>query len=234
MTEINRRLYPKFNNPRYYGLVKLRKSIEQVLETYIIPNQDSSNKIALDLGCGTMPYKVLFEKHLKKYVGADIPENQSAELKIDLHSGRVDITDSYADYIISTQVLEHVESPTLYLQEAYRLCKNDGHLIISTHGFWMYHPNPNDYWRWTASGLKKTLFDNGWEVEKTVGIFGFAAAALCLLQDAIAIKLPKFLVTPYCFCMQQLIALADKFYTPKGREENAVLYVMVAKKRKSF
>ena len=78
--------------------------------------------------------------------------------------------------------------------------------------------------------LKKQLRDNGWQTECTTGIFGFAAAALCLWQDAISLKLPPFFRTPFCVVMQQIINLVDHFYTPAGRAENATVYVVVARK----
>lgn len=224
----NERLYPRWTNPRYYGLIGLRKAIELMIEKYI---SSTENKIAVDLGCGSMPYRPLFEPKLKSYLGADISLNKSADLLMDINTGKVSVADEVADFIISTQVLEHVISPENYLNEAHRICKENGLMFISTHGFWLYHPDPNDYWRWTASGLRKILNNNGWEVIEIVGLIGFAAAAMSLFQDAIATRLPGFLKKPFGIFMQRVVAFCDSFYTPEGRQENAVLYLVVAKKR---
>lgn len=221
----NERLYPKWHNSRYYGLTKLRKAMADVISTY-----DFSNKIVVDMGCDSMPYKMLFEPIAGKYIGADIPQNKSAEIHIDVKSGHVDMGNGIADWVISTQVLEHVETPDGYLREVHRITREDGLLLISTHGFWPYHPHPQDYWRWTASGLQKLLKDNGWQVELTIGIFGFAAAAIALLQDAISVKLPLLLRVPFCVMMQQIVNVLDACYSPEGRKENAALYVMVARR----
>jgi SAM-dependent methyltransferase len=227
MSELNKdpRLFPKWYSSRYYGLIGLRKAIETVIK-----DKNFRDKIILDYGCGTMPYKSLFEKEVAKYIGADIDYVNSANVIIDRTTGVIDFPDASTDFVISTQVLEHVESPPNYLKEAYRVCKPGGYLILSTHGFWFYHPNPNDYWRWTASGLKKILKDNGWEIERSIGIFGFAAAALALFQDAISANLPKFLKVPFCVLMQQIIYFADSFYSELSRKENAALYLVVAKR----
>lgn len=194
-------------------------------------NIDLSGKQILDYGCGSMPYRYLFVRSDNRYTGADIAENKSAELVIDTENGKVGIADGYADVVISTQVLEHVISPKAYLDEAFRITKPGGTLLLSTHGFWLYHPNPTDFWRWTAAGLKKQLNDSGWEVEQIDGVFGFAAAALALYQDAIAIKLPSWLRTPFCFMMQQFVALTDWFYSKEGRRENAALYLIKARRK---
>ena len=223
--ERNERLYPKWHSSRYFGLVRLRQAIEGIVRKY-----EFKDKIVVDMGCGSMPYKPLFRHVVKKYLGADIPENESAEIHLEPQTSRVELEDGFADYVISTQVLEHVEAPEKYLREAHRICKANGRLVISTHGAWRYHPEPNDYWRWTASGLRKILEDNGWHVEETMGIFGFAASSMALFQDAVSEKLPRFLDLPFCVVMQQFINLLDKWYSAEGRTENATLYVMIARR----
>lgn len=223
----NERLYPRWTNSRYYGLIALRKAIEYVIQKYI-PVDDK--KIAIDLGCGSMPYKPLFTQSLKQYLGADIALNKSANLLLNADTGVVDVESKYADYIISTQVLEHVVSPEKYLTEAHRICKDEGILFLSTHGFWLYHPDPTDYWRWTAAGLEKILKDNQWEPIEKIGLLGFAAAATALFQDAIVKKLPGFLQKPFWIVMQRMVAFFDSFYTPYSRQENAALYLVIARK----
>jgi SAM-dependent methyltransferase len=221
------RLYPKWTHARYVGLIKLREAIEYVIEKYL---SNARNATLIDLGCGSMPYKPLFSHAIMNYVGADI-SLESADVLLDANTGRVEAGDSSFDYILSTQVLEHVNSPVDYLKEAHRLCKPDGTLILSTHGFWLYHPNPTDFWRWTNAGLKKILEDNGWTVQETVGILGFAAASLCLFQDAMTTKLPKRLRKPFWIFMQRVIGFFDSYYSTESRQENAALYLIVAKKK---
>ncbi len=106
----------------------------------------------LDLGCGNKPYESLFRKKFATYVGADIAGNKDADLVIG-SDGRVNAQDNTFDCVLSTQVLEHVTDPQLYLSEARRLLKPDGSLVLSTHGIWPYHPDPTDLWRWTVEGL---------------------------------------------------------------------------------
>ena len=58
---------------------------------------------------------------------------------------------------------------------------HDTTTFSSTHGVMLYHPNPQDYWRWTHTGLEKLFRDNGeWasvDVEPGAG----TAASLALL-----------------------------------------------------
>ena len=44
----------------------------------------------------------------------------------------VHLSDAKADAMISSEVLEHLDDPHPYLQEAYRICKPGGYLSLST------------------------------------------------------------------------------------------------------
>jgi SAM-dependent methyltransferase len=61
------------------------------------------------------------------------------------------------DFVLSTQVLEHAEGPTTYLQECCRVLRPGGHLLLTTHGIFEDHAVPHDYWRWTAGGLQRMI-----------------------------------------------------------------------------
>jgi SAM-dependent methyltransferase len=225
----DKRLFPPWHDAHYYGLIELKRNIIKVIGNYFSERNDY---IFLDYGCGSKPYEQLYKEVSSEYLGADLEENDQADIFIDQDTGKIDIEDNYADGIISTQVLEHVEDPPGYLKEAYRVCKSNGILIISTHGFFPYHPNPQDYWRWTGSGLKKILRESGWEVVQVNGIIGYAGVGLSFLQYSLSGKLPKILRVPFEVVMQRLIILSDKLFYKQDakRTENCVLYVMVAKK----
>lgn len=144
------RLFPKKWNRSYYVLTSLRNVLQR-----IISHPDFTFDSLLDFGCGNKPYKPLFQNKCHTYVGADIEGNPDADLIIE--NGRLPVENDSFDCVLSTQVLEYVEDPVLYLNEACSVLKSDGTLILSTHGFWQYHPDPTDYWRWTIDVLKKLL-----------------------------------------------------------------------------
>jgi SAM-dependent methyltransferase len=164
-----------------------------------------------------------------KYLGVDLEMNPKAEHHIDFDS-KTTLPDNYADIILSNQVLEHVDSPGGYLQEALRILKPGGSMICSTHGYWFYHPTPNDYWRWTSAGLRRTIEMEGFKITSFFGIMGLAASGLQLFQDSICVKLPKFLVPPFALVMQALIALFNKINSQTQRDRDGAIYVVVAQK----
>ena len=89
-----------------------------------------------------------------------------------------------ADYdcVLSTQVLEHVLSPTAYLAEAYRVLRPGGHLLLSTHGLFEDHFCPYDYWRWTVYGLRKLVEETGFKIDRILKLTTGPRAAMFLAE----------------------------------------------------
>lgn len=217
--EADERLNPRRSHPRYYVLRLLRAALSDV--TQHLRPEDT----LLDMGCGSMPYRQLLAPHVRRYLGADIGENQLADIAFGA-DGRVPLDGASIDVVISTQVLEHVDSPAEYLSEARRLLKDDGTLILSTHGIWVYHPDPTDLWRWTEQGLQKQLYEAGFEVKALEPLMGLASSSLQLLQDAFHWRLPTPLRMPFAWCMQRLIAVADRYDRRTGGSDACVFVVL--------
>ena len=223
---MNDRLDPSIFNARYYHLRQLRRQIEHLAKTHIGNRTDA---VIVDFGCGSMPYRPLFEPYAARYIGIDLPENPAA----DSHATRDSVTslpDSGADLVLSTQVLEHVISPQSYLQECRRILKPGGFLMISTHGYWMYHPDPNDLWRWTGAGLRRLIQENGFRILQCEGVMGLAASGMHLLQDGIMRRLPGIARAALAPITQMFVAVFDKLSSDADRRDDACVFVIVAKK----
>jgi len=220
------RLKPTIFNPRYVSLYKLKnRTIEKIKEL----TQANKQLLLADFGCGDMPYREVLEPMVGKYLGIDLDLNPLAEHHIDFDS-KTTLPGNYADLVLSNQVLEHVDSPAGYLQEAYRILKPGGSMLISTHGYWFYHPTPNDYWRWTSAGLRRTIEMEGFQITSFFGIMGLPASGLQLFQDGIYLKLPGFLKPLFALLMQTLIILFDKISSQPQRDRDGAIYVIVAQK----
>jgi len=224
------RTNPSIFNSRRYALIKLRKLIESIINLYI---SKSEYKKLLDYGCGSMPYKKLFSPHLEEYIGADISDKNDEKVVSLTQDGLIPVESGTIDIVLSTQVLEHVSNPNFYLAEARRVLQAEGILIISTHGHWMYHPDPTDFWRWTSQGLKKILIDNGFEVLFFKGILGRSAAGLQLFQDGFIFKLPPVIKQIFVFIMQICIFIFDAMTKQQTRDKDASIYIVVAKQKKN-
>jgi SAM-dependent methyltransferase len=180
----------------------------------------------LDYGCADVPYRRFFPA-TADYVTADLPGNSAASVEI-RDDGSVPCEDESFDAVVSTQVLEHVDDPRLYLSECRRVLRPGGRLLLSTHGMMLYHPDPVDYWRWTCAGLRRIVEDAGFEIVRFEGIMGLTATGLQFTQDSLLGRLPRFLRPALCLVMQGLIAFADRFERRESRDLNALVFALVA------
>jgi SAM-dependent methyltransferase len=217
------RLEPHIFHSRYHVLRQLARVMGELARDPRV----TGNTI-VDFGCGDSPYAPLFQGRYAHYVRADLPGNPNAEIELD-ENGGLALPDGAANAVLSSQVLEHVNDPRHYLKEAHRLLSRDGLLIVSTHGFWRYHPDPVDYWRWTRDGLRVEVERAGFEVLQIHGVLGRAATVLQLLQDAAADAMPRAVRRLPGLVMQPAIG-ALEWLRRDPAPTDAAVYVVLAKR----
>lgn len=218
------RIHPSRFHSRYWHFILLYDRLKQIVNSESL----ASGNILLDYGCGNKPYESLFKRKFPKYLGADFPGNLNAEFTVG-PQGQLPLEKESVDCVLSTQVLEHVEDPAVYLLEANRVLKAKGSLVLSTHGIWHYHPDPTDYWRWTIDGLQSQIRRAGFEIIEVKGVFGKASSAVQLWQDATSWKAPRLVRPVYIALLQLLIGLIER-NSSKRVSNNASVYVVLARK----
>lgn len=187
----------------------------------------------VDLGCGEMPYAAMMRQMEIDYRGADIGDHGS--LRID-RQGRVPLPDSSAGAVLSIQVLEHVRDLDAYCAEILRLLSDDGILLLSTHGTWLYHPHPEDHRRWTRTGLIAELADRGLVVEEVHAIVGPLATSTLIRLTGFAFGLRKlpvlgdFLASVLAGIMNLRAKLEDSITPANIRNDNACVFLVRARK----
>jgi SAM-dependent methyltransferase len=146
--------------------------------------QDYGRFRLLDVGCGGKPYEPLFAAFVGEYVGVDV-DNPAAELEGSVES--LPVEDGSFQVVLCTQVLEHAGDPTRAVAELSRVTAPEGRVLASTHGVQAYHPNPDDYWRWTHTGLQRLFEQHGeWRsviVKPGSGTAACVAMVLALYGD---------------------------------------------------
>jgi hypothetical protein len=103
-------------------------------------------------------------------------------------------------------------------------------MLLSTHGFMPYHPDPVDLWRWTSAGLREEVSRAGLDVVRFEGIMGLTATGLHFLQEGLFTRIPARLQPLFAFVMQSLVAFADRREPARSRERNALVFAVVAEK----
>jgi SAM-dependent methyltransferase len=168
----------RFMNPSIFDPVYIaRKGIAQGLK-------DAAQRYAkgklIDLGCGMKPYEDIFAPYCDSYFGVDYPdaaklnygEDTRADLWTDCTETGLD-AESF-DTVLSTQVLEHIGHPQKLLEEAHRLLKKGGILIMTAPFLWQEHSIPHDYCRFSQYSLQSFVEEAGFdvlEIRKLEGAF---------------------------------------------------------------
>jgi len=175
--------------------------------------------LVLDLGCGGRPYADLFAT--AHYIGMDYSV-QGALPDVVGSAEQLPFRDACADIAFSTQVIEHVAHPQRLLQEAFRVLKPGGLLLLSGPFYWPLHEEPHDYYRYTPHGLRHLLSAAGFDVLR------LRPDAGAVTQAAVAVieVLPRAL-----YFLVPLINLATPLLQRLSRNDKSTLnYVLVAQR----
>jgi SAM-dependent methyltransferase len=97
--------------------------------------------------------------------GLDIHPGSFVDLVGDAHDLSRFLREGSVDAVVSGSVLEHLHAPWLFAAEINRVLKPGGLVYHEAPGAWPAHAQPNDFWRFSAEGLR-VLFgpESGFEV----------------------------------------------------------------------
>jgi SAM-dependent methyltransferase len=222
------RAAPRIWDTDWLVLRPLARLLRKEAEAHVPPGS-----AMVDLGCGDMPYAAMLRDLKIDYRGADIDDGASLKIGQD---GRVPLADGSAGAVLSVQVLEHVRDLDAYCAEIRRLLADDGVLLLSTHGTWLYHPHPEDHRRWTRSGLAADLADRGLIVEETHAIVGPLATTTMIRLTAFAFMLRRVpgagrALAAALAALMNIRAVVEDRITPKDvKDQNACVFLVRARK----
>lgn len=197
--------------------------------------------VLVDLGCGTAPYKEFFLQYVEKYVGVDWA-NTFHNFKADVVSNlneKIELSDEYADSMVSFSVLEHLCEPQVFLNESYRVLKDGGVLVLGVPWMWHVHEAPYDYFRYTPYGLKYMFEKAGYGdiyVQPTSGFFTmwFLKMNYFTLRwihgSAFRRIITKGILIPFWYLVQKIAPWLDSLH--RGWSLESAGYYVIAKKEK--
>jgi len=90
-----------------------------------------------------------------EYVGCDMREGPGVDRVLNLHN--IDLPSETAGTVLLLDTLEHVEFVRRAVEEAYRILKPNGMLVVSSVMKFPIHAYPYDYWRFTPEAFKSLL-----------------------------------------------------------------------------
>jgi SAM-dependent methyltransferase len=174
-----------------------------------------------DLGAGVSPYKDFFLAHSDKYVAVDWAgsfHNTKADVVADLNKP-LPIEMASADTVVSLSVLEHLCEPQTMLNEAFRILKPEGVMILQVPWQWWIHEAPYDFYRYTPHGLEYLLKKAGFvdiRFEPQSGFFSMLILkmnyfSLRCIRGPKMFRIPVYAAFSICWYVGQMLApLLDK------------------------
>jgi SAM-dependent methyltransferase len=217
-----------------YTLRQLERCVEERIRDLESGGRLAAGRTVVDLGCGSAPYRRLFERAGARYVACDLEPGPGVAAVIG-PDGRTGLAAGGADLVVSFQVLEHVWSLDDYLGECRRLLGPEGRLLLSTHGTWLFHPHPTDFRRWTRDGLIREVASRGFEVLDVRPVVGPLAWTTQFRTLAFWHVLARFGApgrlagAALCLAMYARMSLEDAL-TPQGiTATDAAVYLLTAR-----
>lgn len=170
---------PSRTSPDYLAKALLVRDLRAAVAEYCVGRSDLD---VLDVGCGDKPYLPILEPHSRSYRGIDVTPGRYVD---DVGVGEaLPYPDASFDVVLCTQLLEHADDPLTVVREIHRILRPDGVALISTHGVFVFHPDPppdRDFWRWTHAGLIRLCQEAGQWTSIDVRANGEYFACLALL-----------------------------------------------------
>ena len=160
---------PLFSSYRRFLLDKFLKASSPVMRGNVI---DLGGKKNNKRGRFLPP-----KDNVASWVFVNLDQSTEPDLLEDVCNTSLD--SNSADCVICTEVLEHISTPQLCVDEALRLVKPEGTVIATIPFMHPVHADPHDYQRFTADGLRRLFVDfNEVEILSMGGFYGTLGALL--------------------------------------------------------
>ncbi|HCR81181.1 MAG: 3-demethylubiquinone-9 3-O-methyltransferase [Candidatus Pacebacteria bacterium GW2011_GWB1_47_8] len=157
----------------------------------LLKNENLKNKQLLDAGCGTGWFSAEAVRRGARVTSMDLGKQLLKEVAKKARSKRVvgsilkmPFKAKTFDYVICSEVIEHVTDPGLALKEIYRVLKPGGILVLTTaNKFWyfslliakLFNLRPYqglENWHWYGQ-LRRMLEKTGFMIREMYGIHAF-------------------------------------------------------------
>lgn len=177
--------------------------------------------VIYDLGAGESPYKDFFLQYTDQYIAVDwdgsIHKTQ-LDVTADLNRA-LPVASQVADTVISLSVMEHLSDPQTMLDEAFRILKPGGAIVLQVPWQWWIHEAPYDFYRYTPYALRRLFQKAGFSEVSIVPQAGYFTTAVMkwnyfthrFVRGPKTIRLSvKVVLLPFWYLGQKLAPFLDK------------------------
>jgi SAM-dependent methyltransferase len=156
------------------GKTLTRAALNQSVDRYVRASGE-----VLDLGgFPGATYRPLLKGNGGTIVTVDGRAGAGADVIANLESDRLPFDDGRFDVVLAFNLLEHLYHPEHAIGEAHRVLRENGRFFVFVPFLLGYHPDPEDFFRYSASCLRRKLQDAGFQDVEVAAVGGrFASAA---------------------------------------------------------
>ncbi|KAA2239146.1 class I SAM-dependent methyltransferase [Chitinophaga agrisoli] len=134
----------------------------------------------MDLGCGSKPYRSLF--NVDEYIGVDYNSeghpHDGEPIDVFYDGKTLPFPDEHFDGVFSSEVFEHIFNLEEILAEVHRVMKKGAKLLFTCPFVISEHEVPNDFARYTMFALRHMLEKQGFRVVETRKSSSFVLAIM--------------------------------------------------------
>jgi SAM-dependent methyltransferase len=131
--------------------------------------------VLLDIGCGRRPFAWVFDGRVSCNIGVDLRSSPFLGSRPPDIYGRAEalpIRDESVDTVFGISMLTYLQEPVQVVEEAYRVLKPGGTLLLEFTQMAPVHDPPHDYFRFTRYGAAHLLERAGFQPIEFIPIGG--------------------------------------------------------------
>ncbi len=186
------------------------------------------NKKVLDLGSGQKAgtYHDFFKDKAQEVFTADMKSGYENHRALDFEKDPLPYDAETFDAVLSFNLFEHIFNHAQLISEVFRVLKNDGELIGFVPFLINYHPDPQDYFRYTEDALRDIFKRAGFSDSKIEIIGG---GPFMVNYNNLVLSLPKILRV----ILLPLYLFLDKVFLklrPQAKRRYPLGYFFIVKK----
>lgn len=134
----------------------LKTMHRRYVEKFVLDEVRKIKGKVLIVGAGYADYRSLCENACE-VIQTDIIDGPGIDLIEDVHS--LTFEDGSFDAVIAVELFEHLAEPKRAAAEIFRVLRVDGDFLVTVPFMFRVHGDPDDYNRFTASGIRKLFKD---------------------------------------------------------------------------
>jgi len=121
----------------------------------------------------TVDFRSMFPN--SRFVGVDLETGKGVDAVVDFSTGIGDLVENQFGLCICCSVMEHCAKPWVMAENMTSVLAPGGKMFVSVPWVWAYHPYPDDFFRFSYSGIKAIFpqihWDNCYYSTKQTGVF---------------------------------------------------------------